>query len=84
MDYQKIKLNNGIELFLDADARRKTCDRCGKMVSFGQDATGKWICLDKAGGTWQKHIGCQNKHKKLDAEKQIDDEEKNQEYLNNL
>ena len=78
MNYKKLQLINK-ELFFDADAKRTACKDCGELIRFAQDNQGKYYPINSSGTAFHK---CSNSEFKL--ERNIESENRNQDYLNSL
>ena len=87
MNYQKIKLLGGAVVSVDLDANRTKCKKCGEMIRFGITASGKYMPIIQIGENYQSHfVDCKfaDSFRKTKMENNIDEENKNQEFLNNL
>lgn len=85
MTYINIEIN-GIKLSIDIDKKRSACFKCGQLIHFAQDATGKFYPIDKDlnGQGWNFHRLFCKKPDYSQLEKNIYNEDRNQEFLNNL
>jgi hypothetical protein len=79
MNYQKL-ITKGKELFYDTDARKFTCRQCGDTIRFAQDSTGKYYPISSSGLQLHRCSGIT----KTELEKNIESEERNQEFINSL
>jgi hypothetical protein len=87
MDYQKIKLLGGAEVFVDFGNKMTRCRKCGKPIRFGLTSNGKLMPIVPVGKDWQSHFAdCEfaAEFRKTDIEQKIEDREKNEEMLNSL
>ena len=88
MNYQNIKLVDGPTVEVDLDQKRTRCDRCGMLIRFGLNRNSKYLPIEEIKEyVWQSHfINCKTEggYKKTDLEKNIDEENKTQQSLNNL
>ena len=74
----------GKNLYLDMDKKRTACRHCGEMIRFAQDNMGTFYTVEKLVTEWCFHNKvCKKKHKS-NLEKNIESEERNQEFLNAL
>lgn len=87
MDYRKIKLQNGKDVFVDFSSRRAACRMCGQLIRFGTSDGSRLFPIIEKNGLWQEHY---NDCKEYMAMSQsgisgkIADEELNQKLLSEL
>jgi len=88
MNYQRIQLKGGAYVLLDLDAKRVACRKCKKLIRFAiTEKRGKKIPIEEAGEKFVAHFAtCEfaNDFRKNSQENKIEEENKNQEYLNDL
>lgn len=87
MNYTKIKLLGGAEVNVDFDSYKTLCKKCGKPIRFAITSLGKSMPITETEKGWQSHFAdCKfaASFRKSKTDEQIEDENKNQEFLNNL
>ena len=87
MNYQPIKLLGGAIVQVDLDSRERKCNSCKQMIKFGITKNGKYMPIIQVGNEYQSHFAdCKfaNKFRKTDLEKNINKENTNQEFINDL
>ena len=87
MNYQKIKLLGGAVVTVDLDANRTKCKKCEEMIRFAITDSGKFMPIIQVGENWQSHFtDCRfsDSFRKTKLENDIEQQERNQEYLNSL
>lgn len=87
MNYQKIKLLGGAEVMIDMDERRSSCKRCGEMIRWAITHSGSKMPIILNGEEWQSHFAdCKfaDKFRKTKIEQRIEEQDRNQDYLNSL
>lgn len=86
MDYQKIILTDGDQVFIDFSARRKKCQKCSEMVRFAINQSGKCIpTIELPNGEFEKHF-LHNHAPSPNAENEdrIKSIERNERWLNEM
>jgi hypothetical protein len=92
MNYRKVKLAGGVEVYFDLDARPTKCKKCGESIRFAATLTGKKMPVSEiAPGEYQSHFadcpfadGFRKGQKKDDVYDRIEAEKRNQDYINSL
>lgn len=89
MNYQTIKLKGGAEVYLDLDAKRTKCKKCGELIRFGMTKNNKYIPVIQIGDEWQCHFAdCkfanEFRKKNVGLNERIQEEETNQDFLNSI
>jgi hypothetical protein len=87
MNYQKIKLLNGLEVQVDMSARRAACRKCKKLIRFGITPKGKYIPIIEKTGGWDTHFAdCEfaDEFRKSRVSSHVEDQQKNEEELSKL
>ncbi len=88
MNYQSIKLLGGAIVQVDLDSNRTKCTKCKEMIRFGITEKGKYMpIIEIKPDVWQSHFAdCKfaDSFRKTNLEKDINQEDNNQEFLNNL
>jgi len=75
----------GKNLHLDIDKKRTACRDCGKMIRFAQDDMGNhYVVEGELLGTFYLHYKRCKKRIPTNLEKNIESEDRNQEFLNSL
>lgn len=86
MDYQKIKLPNGIDLTIDLDKKRVACSRCHKLIRWGITDMGRYVPVIEHNEVFRQHLtDCNFRHtSRTNLEDRIKEEDDNQDFINNL
>ena len=83
MDYKEISLETGERVICDFGVRRCKCKECGELIRWAIKANGKNLPISVAENeVFLSHFGvCQKKDKEYNIK---EEEEKNQNFINNL
>lgn len=88
MNYQTIKLIGGAKVTIDTDERMTRCSKCAQQIRFGITQSGKKMPITEiAPGEYQSHFAdcpAASSFRKSGLEDRIDEEQRNQEYINSL
>ena len=81
MNYKQIKINNK-DLIVDLSKRKVRCNKCKELFNWAVDSTGKYYAIDYDKIDYHSN-NCNEKFSST-FEKNIDLEDKNQDYLNSM
>ena len=82
MQFEEINLIDGTKVVIDHAKRWVKCKKCCKQIRFAVTKNNQYMPIEKFGDQWRSHFpSCTSGEKK---EKFEIEEDRNQEFLNNL